>query len=212
MKNRFASWIARLLLSGSFSFALLFFIQNSVIINWSANSEPDLEGYKLYYGNNSKRYSSVIDVGLVTSYTLENLEGGKHYYFSVTAYDSVGNESLFSDEVSIYLERTDNSDSPTNSTSVEKYYNFPNPFNPQKEVTHIRYFSPKPELVTIRIYDVFGKCIRTLIERVDKSAGEHIEDVWDGKNSNGKIIQNGIYYCLIKTSSRKDFITIVVLK
>jgi len=60
-------------------------------------------GYKLYYGTSSGDYSGVVDVGSQTSYNLSGLEGDQGYYFTVTAYDDVGNESPFADEVSATL-------------------------------------------------------------------------------------------------------------
>ena len=67
---------------------------------WNSNSESDLAGYKVYVGTSSGRYGSPIDVGKVTSYTMANLNVGNTYYFVVTAYDTSGNESLHSAEVS----------------------------------------------------------------------------------------------------------------
>ncbi len=58
---------------------------------------PDLKGYYLYYGISSEHYSAVTDVGNVTAYTL-NLAPGT-YYFTITAYDSSGEETEFSGEV-----------------------------------------------------------------------------------------------------------------
>lgn len=77
-------------------------------LSWKANSEPDLAGYKIYYGIESRKgncpkdgaYENVVDVKNVISYTLNNLEVGKKYYFSVTSYDKSGNESCFSGEMS----------------------------------------------------------------------------------------------------------------
>jgi len=59
----------------------------------------DLTGYKVYYGASPGEYSEVVDVGNVTSYTASKLPPGSHY-FAVTAYNSVGDESEYSDEVS----------------------------------------------------------------------------------------------------------------
>jgi hypothetical protein len=59
----------------------------------------DLAGYKLYYGLASRTYTHTIDVGNRTTYTVSSLESGRTYYFAVTAYDTSGNESDFSDEV-----------------------------------------------------------------------------------------------------------------
>jgi fibronectin type III domain protein len=63
-------------------------------------------GYKLYYGQNSRDYNLVVDVGSQTSYTLSGLEGNQGYYFTVTAYDDMGIESPFGDEVSAFLATT----------------------------------------------------------------------------------------------------------
>jgi hypothetical protein len=55
-------------------------------------------GYKVYYGSSPNTYTSSIAVGMVPSFTV-NLPPGT-YYFAVTAYDSSGNESGYSNEVS----------------------------------------------------------------------------------------------------------------
>jgi hypothetical protein len=60
----------------------------------------DLAGYWLYYGTSSGYYSNKIDIGNVMPYTVSNLSEGYTYYFAVTAYDTSGNESSSSNEVS----------------------------------------------------------------------------------------------------------------
>ncbi len=67
---------------------------------WSPNQETDLAGYKLYYGSQSHTYTNNIDVGNVTTYTAASLPDGSAYYFALTAYNSEGAESGFSQEVS----------------------------------------------------------------------------------------------------------------
>jgi hypothetical protein len=70
-----------------------------VTLAWDANSESDLAGYKLHLGTASNAYNTVIDVGNQTSYTVLNLNRGTTYFFSVTAYNTQGNESDYSNEV-----------------------------------------------------------------------------------------------------------------
>jgi hypothetical protein len=65
-------------------------------LSWDA-SQAGVTGYKVYYGTSSKSYTSKVDVGMVSSYTVSNLPSGT-YYFAVTAYDSTGNESTYSNE------------------------------------------------------------------------------------------------------------------
>lgn len=59
----------------------------------------DLAGFKVYYGNASGNYTTIIDVGNVTTYVVNNLSPGTHY-FTVTAYNSSRYESVYSNECS----------------------------------------------------------------------------------------------------------------
>lgn len=72
----------------------------SLWLSWNPNAEPDLAGYKVYYGTSSRRYGPPTDVGLVTHYELTDLEEKITYYVTVTAYDTARNESGFSQEAS----------------------------------------------------------------------------------------------------------------
>ena len=66
---------------------------------WNANSETDLKGYRVYVGTASGARSQAFDVGNVTSTRL-TLPLGSTYFFVVTAYDTSGNESSPSGELS----------------------------------------------------------------------------------------------------------------
>lgn len=61
----------------------------------------DLEGYKVYYGTESKKYKASYDVKNVTEYNLDDLIDWHTYYLAVTAYDTSGNESPYSEEIYI---------------------------------------------------------------------------------------------------------------
>jgi hypothetical protein len=76
----------------------------TVEISWKPNSESDLAGYKVYYGTTSGQYGAPIDVGNITVYTMtiSPIHGGLHY-FALTAYDTSGNESGKSEEVSVFI-------------------------------------------------------------------------------------------------------------
>lgn len=72
-------------------------------LNWNSNTESDLAGYRVYYGNTSGIYTSSEDAGNVTSYEISNVTNGKTYYISLRAYDTSGNESASSQEVYAYI-------------------------------------------------------------------------------------------------------------
>ncbi|MFC1726191.1 putative Ig domain-containing protein, partial [candidate division KSB1 bacterium] len=68
------------------------------------------------------------------------------------------------------------------------HQNYPNPFNPE---TTIRYDLSKRSNVIIRIYDILGKEIKTLVSG-RKPAG-YYNAVWDGRNNNGEKVSSGLY-------------------
>jgi len=72
--------------------------------------------------------------------------------------------------------------------------NFPNPFNP---TTNITFDLPQDDNVNLKIYDIQGRHIITLINK-KLNAGVH-NFTWDGRDKNGQLISSGIYICTIKT-------------
>jgi uncharacterized repeat protein (TIGR01451 family) len=71
-----------------------------LVVSWTANTEPDLAGYRLSYGTASGSHPTVIDAGNLTSWDVTGLTTGTTYYFVVQAYDFAGNLSTSSAEVS----------------------------------------------------------------------------------------------------------------
>jgi PKD repeat protein len=71
----------------------------SLTLAWDPVSSPALTGYMLHYGPTAGSYTSKIDVGNTTTRTVANLTDGATYHFAVTAYDSNGTESGFSNDV-----------------------------------------------------------------------------------------------------------------
>ena len=69
---------------------------------WQPNTEPDLAGYRVYYGTASREYADWTDVGMSTSARITELLDDTEYFLALTAYDIDGNESDFSVEVSAF--------------------------------------------------------------------------------------------------------------
>jgi hypothetical protein len=69
-----------------------------VKLQWDANTEPALAGYRVHVGSATRNYSTSLNAGNVTSYTLTGLAAGT-YYIAVTAYDSYQQTSDYSNEV-----------------------------------------------------------------------------------------------------------------
>jgi methionine-rich copper-binding protein CopC len=72
----------------------------SMPLEWNPVADPDVAGYRIYFGTSSGGYGGPVDAGNVTTYTLGNLADCSRYYVAVKAYDTSGNQSaVFSDEV-----------------------------------------------------------------------------------------------------------------
>ncbi|HEX5220020.1 MAG TPA: Ig-like domain-containing protein [Verrucomicrobiae bacterium] len=71
-----------------------------VMLAWDASPDPQVVGYRIYYGVASGNYTNSAPVGLVTNATLTGLVVGTRYYFAATAFDDTGIESDFSNETS----------------------------------------------------------------------------------------------------------------
>jgi hypothetical protein len=69
--------------------------------------------------------------------------------------------------------------------------NFPNPFNP---VTSIRYGIEQPAVVSLRVYNVAGQLVRTLVdERQTPRAGGYSVQ-WNGTDDRGNHVASGVYF------------------
>ncbi len=69
-------------------------------LGFGTSPDDDVAGYRLYYGTASQIYTVTNDVGNVTTNTVSGLVGGVTYFFAVRAYNTIGLESDFSNEVS----------------------------------------------------------------------------------------------------------------
>ena len=85
--------------------------------------------------------------------------------------------------------------------------NAPNPFNPK---TTLAYHVPRESEVTIRVYDVAGRSVRTLLDGVVEP-GRHAA-VWDGTNDSGEAVGSGIYFCTMEAPDFHDSRKMTLLK
>ena len=92
-----------------------------------------------------------------------------------------------------------------NSYRLEQ--NYPNPFNP---ATTIRYSVVKSDNVAIKIYDVLGREVKTLVNEFKENGNFQV--TWNGENNFGYKVNSGIYFYRIETGLFVETKKMILLK
>jgi hypothetical protein len=74
--------------------------------------------------------------------------------------------------------------------------NSPNPFTGSTEIS---YDIPREASMMLRIYNIHGQVVRTLVDG-SVAAGRH-SATWDGHDSQGRKVSAGVYFCKMKSGS-----------
>jgi PKD repeat protein len=82
--------------------------------------------------------------------------------------------------------------------------------NPARQSSNISYQLSSPARISIRIYDVVGRLVGTLVER-DQIQGEY-SVIWDGTDMSGNSVTNGIYFCSLVAGDFEETKQIVWLR
>jgi len=123
---------------------------------------------------------------------------------AVSIYPELGN-SNFTVTISYSEMGTDNEELLPIQYAL--YQNYPNPFNP---TTTLRYDLPETGHLTITIYDMLGRHIKTLINQTQDAGYRSV--IWDATNDYGKPVSAGIYLYQIQAGEYISTKKMVLLK
>lgn len=84
----------------------------------------------------------------------------------------------------------------------------PNPFNPS---TRLRFELPAAAPVTLRLLDVRGRVVTTLLDAARRAAGQHAV-AWDGRDSSGTPQASGVYLAELRVAGAVRTARIVLLR
>jgi hypothetical protein len=184
-------------------------VEGAVInLGWSANQEPDLAGYRLYYSPSSfqqgnvwttlsqiKTDPSFIQLQLTGPQTLQvlvpNLSSGNTYYFRLSAYNTQGSESGLN--VDAQGQDTEVSGAPSGDTTVDAGM-----FSPgnQDGINDGMQFPLGTTEVSVR--DTRG----ILVWRAEDPSGSQLL-TWFGDQQGGRRLPSGLYLAEIKDGNGK---------
>ena len=142
----------------------------SIELSWSKNNvDPDVKNYQVYRSESegftpdeTTLISDLNDTGFVDTNVPSNIIS---IYYKIITVDIHGNMSLPSDEASITLVGVEDDDNIPLEYSISQ--NYPNPFNPS---TIIRYSIKQTSQVILKLYDILGNEIATLVNE-EKNPG-----------------------------------------
>jgi len=170
--------------------------ENQIKLYWQTTTEINNYGFEIqrkYTGLSDNTIASWQKVGFVLgngnsnsikyySFTDKNLSNG-YYYYRLKHIDADGSYN-FSDVLKIKVDYY---------PRELKLKNYPNPFNP---VTKIYYEIPEDGFICLKIYNILGKEIKTLINE-NKLAGSYEIEF------NAKGLPSGIYYYVLQFGNRR---------
>ena len=164
---------------------------DNILLNWTTATELNNRGFEVERKTTSTNDWDVLGYvegrGTTTepktySYQDYDVKSGRSYSYRIKQIDYNGNFTYYN------LAQTIEFGSPV---KFELSQNYPNPFNP---ATVISFSLPQKSNVTVKIYDILGNEVRTLINET-KDAGKH------SVNFNATSLSSGVYFYSIKAGN-----------
>jgi hypothetical protein len=163
---------------------IAYFSGTSIFTNWKTfpTSRRIATAYFTVNNWSASRGTIVIDTVQHPSYASTD------YIFNPAGGNSDYNP-VWGGQIVITTSGINDSDPDNIPTTFELQQNFPNPFNP---TTTIKFGLPTKSQVSLRVYNLLGQEIATLVDQ-EVSAGTHTAE-WDGKDKTGVDVASGIYF------------------
>jgi len=173
-------------------------------ISWFPSLEDDFQYYSLEKDTDATFQNAQAFNTAQNTFTDSDIADGLTYYYRIRAVDYSGNYSDYSEIVQL---STLSSDNVNIADDFMLHQNYPNPFNP---ITNLRYDVPKDVFVSIRVIDISGNLIKTLVYEVMSSGYKSIQ--WDGTNNQGESVSAGVYLYKIQADDFSQTKKMILLK
>jgi hypothetical protein len=176
-----------------------------ITLYWHPAGIPNLLGYNVYRSDTSGGPYRQINSAVITdtSYADTSAPHGKTLYYVYTILDNNFNESSYSSEATVYIGVEESKRIPKVFALSSAH---PNPFT---GYTQIKYAIPKKSKVSLKVYDITGKLVRTFVDGV-KKPGYYVLS-WDGRDDKNKRLSSGIYFYRLEAGEYRDTKKIILL-
>lgn len=172
------------------SFAAVY-MDNTVRLVWQIGQADLLQGFHVYRSRHRddgyRRINPTMLPGGEHAYIDTDIDRGVSYWYRLGAVDRDG--EFQSAPVAVVVP----------GARFHLFQNHPNPFNPS---TTISYEVPVSARVTLRIFDVAGRLVRTLID--ERQPPGRKSAVWDGRDAGGRPVASGIYFYRLRAPGFRE--------
>jgi hypothetical protein len=179
-------------------------LDEGIHLTWDVSVEEDFQYFILEKSLNSEFQDYQTYEMIDTTYIdLEYVLNETNYY-RLAAVDHAGNISEYSVVVEATLLSLVGDLTPV---VFALHQNYPNPFNP---TTQIKYDLPEDALVSITIYDLMGRSIKSLVNSNQSAGYRSIQ--WNATNNLGEPVSAGMYIYMIQAGEFRQTKKMVLLK
>jgi hypothetical protein len=178
-------------------------LPNIVNIQWDVPVDPDVSYFAVYrvtVKNFIPTEVTKIGTSQTNTYADQNLGTYSALYYRVSAVDKAGNEGALSTEIGTIV--TGVGSRERLPTVFNLYQNYPNPFNPS---ARIKFDVSNEAEVTLKIYDIIGREVTTLVNE-RKPAGRY-EISWKADN-----MPSGVYLVRMNAGKFTSLVKMLLLK
>jgi hypothetical protein len=175
-----------------------------VLLNWKTHSELNSAGFHILRSKNSEgpyeRITPAMIAGQGTcsseheySFADPNVKWDEMYYYQIHEISTqfMDTSRTFYGPLAVKTGKA--------PVGFRLSQNYPNPFNPN---TEIEYVIDQPSHVSIVVYNLLGKEVKTLVNE-EKRAGIY-QVKWDGMNEAGTSVPSGIYLYRISAGDKSE--------
>jgi hypothetical protein len=189
----------------------VFYVGSQDTIKWVATDNVGVDSVNIYYS---------IDGGATFPYTVATSEPNDSVYVwtipdtssdecivKIVAYDPSLNTGEDTSDARFSIHSQIGTRPVPEVASFGLMQNYPNPFNP---MTRIEFSLDERGLISVRIYDISGELIKTLVQET-MSAGRH-SVLWNGQDEHGSPVASGVYVCRFETKDKEAMRKVVLLR
>ena len=184
--------------------------QQKVILEWTTESEWDNRGFHIWRREDGSRDFKPLNQELIPgagnsssprdySWMDRQVQNGRTYWYQLESLDFQGSTKTYGPVSATPMDAL--------PQAFQLLQNYPNPFNPQ---TWIGYQLPKSGPVTIKIYNVRGQLVDTLVDA--EQAPGYYRVCWSGRNQHGNLAASGVYFCRMSSGSFTKTVKMILLK